>query len=243
MPQCVLSATVSRVRTIDRAHRRRARCRVRRGDPEAFAEIVRRHGPMVLGRLPAGHRPRPRTPRTPSRPRSWCSPGGPGRSAGRSGSASWLHGVAVNTAREARRRTARRSPGAAAAPELGRCDPEPDFDTPRRRSPRNSPACPTGTANSWCGATWRASRRRQSRGGSGCRSGRCTAASRRPARSSPAGCAARHRGGRGLLAVSRSAAFAFSDCPSSRVTELTEAVMRTGTRWKWAMAACAARRG
>ena len=75
---------------------------------EAFAALVQRHGPMVLGvcrRMLGGDG---RTPRTPSRPSSSCWRGGPGRSGARDGLKAWLYGVAVRTAKEARRRAARR---------------------------------------------------------------------------------------------------------------------------------------
>ena len=50
MPQCVLSATVSRVRTLATpTSDAQLVAAFAGGDAEAFAEIVRRHGPMVIG--------------------------------------------------------------------------------------------------------------------------------------------------------------------------------------------------
>ncbi|HUR54682.1 MAG TPA: sigma factor-like helix-turn-helix DNA-binding protein, partial [Gemmataceae bacterium] len=152
------------------------------------------------------------------------------------GLASWLFGVAVNTAREARRRSARHAT-TPTVPEVGRCDPDPDFDT-RAVIAEELARLPDRYRELVVrcdleGEPQAAVARRVGLPVGTVYSRLSTARSILAGRLSRRGIAA----GVGLLAVSRNAAFAVSDCPSSRVTELTEAVMRSGRIWKWAAVA------
>src|SRR5262245_21040235 len=100
------------------------------GDPDAFAQLVRRHGPMVLAvcRRVTRHRQDAEdafqaTFLVLARKAGTVNPAG--------AVAGWLFGVAVNAAREARKRAARRSALeslVATPPDSARFEPEPDFD-------------------------------------------------------------------------------------------------------------------
>jgi RNA polymerase sigma factor (sigma-70 family) len=128
MPQCVLSATVSRVRAVAAPAPDAALVSAfAGGDPEAFAEIVRRHGAMVLGvcRKITRHA-HDAEDAAQAAFLVLARRAGTIRAAGL---ASWLFGVAVNTSREVRRRSSRHAT-TGVVPEVGRCDPDRDFDTP-----------------------------------------------------------------------------------------------------------------
>ncbi|AWM41831.1 ECF RNA polymerase sigma factor SigE [Gemmata obscuriglobus] len=197
MSQSVLTGAVNRARRAARADATDGELVARfagTGDPDAFAQLVRRHGPTVLAvcRRVTGHRHEAEDAfqatflvlaRRASELDSPDTVGG------------WLFGVAVNTARAARRRSARR----AARESLTGSPPDRDRDgrgsahpirsrtsTPARRWP----SCPSGTAPWWSRATCGASPSRRWRVSSVCRSGPCTAGSRPPAGCSPGGCGA-----------------------------------------------------
>jgi RNA polymerase sigma factor (sigma-70 family) len=234
MPQRLASAVASRVRR-EVADSHLVSSFARTGDPEAFAELVRRHGPMVLGvcRKITRHAHDAEDAAQAAflvfaRRAGTIDP---------AGVASWLFGVAVNTAREARRRTSRRRETLSAiVPESGRFDPEPDFDT-RAAIAEELAKLP----HHYRDLVVRCDLEGESQAAVARRSGvpvgtvysrlaaaRTLLAGRLTRRGVAAGVAA--------LAVPRTgAAFVPSDRPSSRVTELTEAVMRTGigVKGKW----------
>ncbi|QJW96735.1 sigma-70 family RNA polymerase sigma factor [Frigoriglobus tundricola] len=133
MPHCVFATAVDRAKRViqppvhdgDLVTRFAAS-----GDPDAFAHLVRKHGPMVLRVCHRITRHRQdaedafqATFLVLARKAGTVNPAG--------AVAGWLFGVAVNAAREARKRSARRAARetlVATTPETGRCEPEPDFD-------------------------------------------------------------------------------------------------------------------
>ncbi|HEX4610681.1 MAG TPA: sigma-70 family RNA polymerase sigma factor [Urbifossiella sp.] len=216
------------------------------GDADAFAQLVRRHGPMVLAvcRRVTRHRQDAEDAFQAAflvlaRRAGAVDP--PGAVAG------WLFGVAVNAAREARRRVARRAAReslVATLPETGRCDPEPDSDLRaavaeelaglpvRYRAlvvacdlqgePQSAAArrlgVPVGTVYSRLSTARRLLAARLRRRGVG---------------GAPAAAAL------AALAPDAAALPPVSDCPHPRVTELTEAIMRSGFARRWHLVACA----
>ena len=234
MPQCVLSAAVSRVQSVAAPSPDAVLVSAfAEGDSEAFAEIVRRHGSMVLGvcRKITRHAHDAED----AAQAAFLVLARRAGSIRAAGLASWLFGVAVNTAREARRRSARHRPGAA-VPDVGRCDPDPDFDT-RAVIAEELARLPDRYRELLVrcdleGEAQAAVARRVGLPVGTVYSRLSTARTLLAGRLARRGIAA----GLGLLAFPR-AAFAFPDSPSKNVTELTEKVMRTGSRWKWAIGA------
>ncbi|MDY3560654.1 sigma-70 family RNA polymerase sigma factor [Gemmata sp. JC673] len=248
MSQSVLTAAVTRARRAARADLADGELVTRfgaTGDPDAFAQLVRRHGPMVSAvcRRITRHRHDAEDAFQAAflvlaRKAGELDP--PGAVGG------WLFGVAVNTARAARRRSARRCAReslTAAPPEVGGCEPEPDFDTraavadalaelPERyralvvacdlRGESQAVVArqlgmPVGTVYSRLSTARRLLAERLRRRGVG----------------AAAGAAAL-----GALAPDAAALSPISDCPSASVTELTEAIMAQGSALKWKLAAC-----
>ena len=163
----------------------------------AFAALVARHGPMVLGvcRQLLGD---VSMPRTPSRPSSWSWPGRPGRSAtptcwatGCTGSRSGRRGAPGSRSPAADEREegdAMRGPRC-----RRRAEPRPRRPTGRRSTasrPRpstaRSTACRGRSGCRWCSATSRASRSTRPPGGSDARPARSAAGWPGRARSSAA---------------------------------------------------------
>ncbi|MDY3556106.1 sigma-70 family RNA polymerase sigma factor [Gemmata sp. JC717] len=248
MSQSVLTAAVTRARRAARADSADGELVTRfgaTGDPDAFAQLVRRHGPMVSAvcRRITRHRHDAEDAFQAAflvlaRKAGELDP--PGAVGG------WLFGVAVNTARAARRRSARRCAReslTAAPPEVGGCEPEPDFDTraavadalaelPERyralvvacdlRGESQAVVArqlgmPVGTVYSRLSTARRLLAERLRRRGVGAASGAAAL---------------------GSLAPDAAALPPISDCPSASVTELTEAIMAQGFALKWKLAAC-----
>lgn len=142
----------------------------------AFATLVERHGPMVLRVCGACWATRT-TSTTPSRPRSWCSCGRPGRSGCATrlapGCMAWPSGSRPR--RRWPRRGARRT--SAGVPRsltwAGRRGASPT--TSPRLSTTRSNGCPRSTARRSCSATSRACPTRRPRRPWDGRSGQCAA--------------------------------------------------------------------
>ncbi|MDY3555093.1 sigma-70 family RNA polymerase sigma factor [Gemmata sp. JC717] len=248
MSHSALTATVARARRAARTDATDGELVARfagTGDPDAFAELMRRHGPTVLAvcRRVAGHRHDAEDAFQATflvlarRASELDSPGTVG---------GWLFGVAVNTARAARRRSARRAarePLTAAPPDRGRPDSEPNFDTraavaaavaelPERyralvvacdlRGESQSAVArqlgvPVGTVYSRLAAARQLLAERLRRRGIG-----------------PTALAV----ALGALAPDGVALPPVSECPPASVTELTEGIMSQGSALKWKLAAC-----
>jgi RNA polymerase sigma factor (sigma-70 family) len=215
------------------------------GDPDAFDQLVRRHGSMVLAvcRRVTRHRQDAEdafqaTFLVLARKAGTVNPAG--------AVAGWLFGVAVNAAREARKRSARRSAReslVATPPDTARSEPEPDFDCraavaeelaslpEQYRSlvvacdlqgePQVSAArrlgVPVGTVYSRLSTARRLLADRLRRRGIGAAVGAAALAALAP----------------------RAAALPPTwGCPSPGVMELTEAIMKRGFAYRWKLAAC-----
>ncbi len=248
MPHCVLATAVNRAKSViqplvhdgDLVARFTAS-----GDPDAFAHLVRKHGPMVFRVCHRITRHRQdaedafqATFLVLARKAGTVNPA--------SAVAGWLFGVAANAAREARKRSARRAARetlVAATPETGRCEPEPDFD--RRAAVAEELA---GLPESYRALVVACDLQGEPQ----------TTAARRLG--VPVGTVySRLSTARRLLAdrlrrrgISASAAVATltalapdttalpptSDCLSPGVTELAEAIMKRGFALRWKLAAC-----
>jgi RNA polymerase sigma factor (sigma-70 family) len=215
------------------------------GDPDAFAQLVRRHGPMVLAvcRRVTRHRQDAEdafqaTFLVLAKKAGAVNPAG--------AVSGWLFGVAVNAAREARKRSARRSAReslVATPPDTARCEPEPDFDCRAavaeelaglpeqyrslvvacdlRGEPQAAAArrlgVPVGTVYSRLSTARRLLADRLRRRGISAAVGAVALAALAPrAAALPPSCG----------------------CPSPGVTELTEAIMKRGFAHRWKLAAC-----
>ncbi len=216
------------------------------GDSDAFSQLVHRHGAMVLAvcrRITRHHQDAEDAFQATFLVLA--------RRAGAVNTsravAGWLFGVAVNAAREARRRSARRynrESLTATPPETGRCESDPDFDT-RAVVAEELAGLPEGyrslvVACDLQGESQAAVARRLGLP-VGTVYSRLSTARR---------ILAERLGRRGFSAPAclvALAAFAanvgalppVSDCPSPHVTELTEAIMRRGFAVRWKLAACA----
>lgn len=214
-------------------------------DADAFAQLVERHGRMVhaVCRRITRHRQDAEDAFQAAflvlaRKAATVRP--PGAVAG------WLFGVAVNSAREARKRAARRAVREfpmAAVPETGRC--EPDWAFERREAVAEAVAKLPEAYRSLVVAC---DLQGESQSAAARRLGvpvgtvysRLSTARRLLAKR------LRNRGIDAAASVAILAAFAadavalppVSDCPSSRVTELTEAVMKSRFPIPWKPALC-----
>jgi|SRR5581483_7734713 len=156
-------------------------------DERAFAELVRRHGPMVLGvcRRVLGHR----DDADDAFQATWLVLARKARAITRpTRLVGWLHTIAVRTALETRRMRDRHpAPGPLAdvanpARPTRRTPPSPPSSTP------NSPACRNTTAWRSSSASWRADPARTSPPASAFPRGHCRPAWRRPASCWPPAC-------------------------------------------------------
>jgi RNA polymerase sigma factor (sigma-70 family) len=133
MPTCVLAAAVNRTRRAIQLAEPDGELVERftsAGDQDAFAQLVHRHGPMVLAvcrritrHVQDAEDAFQATFHVLARKAGTLNPAG--------AVAGWLFGVAVKAAGEARKRTGRRTAREslmATLPETGRCDPEPTFE-------------------------------------------------------------------------------------------------------------------
>ncbi|MDB5313795.1 MAG: sigma-70 family polymerase sigma factor [Gemmataceae bacterium] len=248
MPHCVFATAVDRTRRVIHLPVPDGELVTRfttAGDPDAFAQLFRRHGPMVLAvcRRVTRHRQDAEDAFQAAfliltRKAGTVNP--PGAIAG------WLFGVAVNAAREARKRSARRAVReslVATIPETGWCEPEPDFDR-RAVVAEELAGLPEGyraliVACDLQGEPQSAAARRL-----GVPVG--TVYSRLSTARRLLADRLRRRGISTAAAVAALAALApeavalpsVSDCPSPGVMELTEAIMKSGLALRWKLAAC-----
>jgi RNA polymerase sigma factor (sigma-70 family) len=248
MPQFACATAVDRARAVVHAEVSDGELLARfvaTGDSEAFAQLVRRHGPMVLAvcRRITRHRQDAEDAFQAAflvltRKADTVNP--PGAVAG------WLFGVAANAAREARKRSARRTTRerlVATVPETGRCEPDPDFDR-RAAVAEELAGLPAGyralvVACDLQGESQSAAARRLGVPVGTVYSRLSTARRlladrfRRRGLSTTAAVAA-------LAALTPDAAAlpSVSDCPSPGVIELTEAIVNEGFALRWKLVAC-----